>query len=256
MNVPTQAVGEILSHRLSTEDFSAISTSLNNWSIWDSGEWWMLLAAQSMAVGTVMVRWLCQFTDPVMATGWHMVLGGIPLLALAGIQHDPALAGHIEDLELFDWLALVYTSIFGSAVSYGVFFYNASRGSLTKLSSLTFLTPMFAALFGYLFLQETLNETQLVGACITRIVEIQLVDSIIDSFVTGGQVFVQSDVKEVADDMCHQFNVRVDASLMDELQSYPSVCDVDGWLLDNPLGIRSEREIHALARGGQMSSPG
>lgn len=25
-------------------------------SIWDSGEWWMLLAAQSMAVGTVMVR--------------------------------------------------------------------------------------------------------------------------------------------------------------------------------------------------------
>ena len=30
----------------------------------------MLLAAQSMAVGTVMVRWLCQFADPVMATGW------------------------------------------------------------------------------------------------------------------------------------------------------------------------------------------
>jgi hypothetical protein len=24
--------------------------------LWDSGEWWMLLAAQSMAVGTVMVR--------------------------------------------------------------------------------------------------------------------------------------------------------------------------------------------------------
>lgn len=43
---------------------------VNDWSIWDSGEWWMLLAAQSMAVGTVMVRWLCQFADPVMATGW------------------------------------------------------------------------------------------------------------------------------------------------------------------------------------------
>lgn len=27
-------------------------------SIWDSGEWWMLLAAQSMAVGTVMVRYV------------------------------------------------------------------------------------------------------------------------------------------------------------------------------------------------------
>ena len=25
------------------------------WSLWDSGEWWMLLAAQSMAIGTVSV---------------------------------------------------------------------------------------------------------------------------------------------------------------------------------------------------------
>ncbi|MCO5565099.1 hypothetical protein L7F22_018770, partial [Adiantum nelumboides] len=71
LEVPTQVVGEIFKgHGLSIEDFSAISTSLNNWSIWDSGEWWMLLAAQSMAVGTVMVQWLCQFADPVMATGW------------------------------------------------------------------------------------------------------------------------------------------------------------------------------------------
>ena len=28
------------------------------WSLWDSGEWWMLLAAQSMAVGTVMAPWV------------------------------------------------------------------------------------------------------------------------------------------------------------------------------------------------------
>lgn len=39
------------------------------WSIWDSGEWWMLLAAQSMAVGTVMVRWVAKYADPVVATG-------------------------------------------------------------------------------------------------------------------------------------------------------------------------------------------
>ena len=30
-------------------------------SIWDSGEWWMLLAAQSMAVGTIMVRWVSKY---------------------------------------------------------------------------------------------------------------------------------------------------------------------------------------------------
>ncbi|XP_059063954.1 WAT1-related protein At3g02690, chloroplastic isoform X2 [Cryptomeria japonica] len=97
-------------------------------SLWGSGEWWMLLAAQSMAVGTVMVRWVCKYSDPVMATGWHMIIGGLPLLALSVIQHDPALNGSIQELELSDWLALTYTSIFGSAISYGVYFYNATRG--------------------------------------------------------------------------------------------------------------------------------
>lgn len=48
----------------------AISSNDNNFSLWGSGEWWMLLAAQSMAVGTVMVRWVSKYSDPVMATGW------------------------------------------------------------------------------------------------------------------------------------------------------------------------------------------
>ncbi|MCH91877.1 WAT1-related protein [Trifolium medium] len=42
----------------------------SNFSLWGSGEWWMLLAAQSMAVGTVMVRWVSKYSDPIMATGW------------------------------------------------------------------------------------------------------------------------------------------------------------------------------------------
>eukprot|EP00271_Cylindrocystis_brebissonii_P017148 TRINITY_DN4331_c0_g1_i2.p1 TRINITY_DN4331_c0_g1~~TRINITY_DN4331_c0_g1_i2.p1 ORF type:complete len:448 (+),score=59.70 TRINITY_DN4331_c0_g1_i2:200-1543(+) len=135
--------------------------------LWDSGEWWMLLSAQSMAVGTVLVRWVCRYNDPLMATGWHMILGGIPLLLLSAQNQDPALSGHLADLSVSDWTALVYTSLFGSAISYGVFFYNANKGNLTRLSSLTFLTPMFAAFFGYIYLGETLTPLQLVGALVT-----------------------------------------------------------------------------------------
>ena len=32
---------------------AAVGPAGRPWSLWDSGEWWMLLAAQSMAVGTV-----------------------------------------------------------------------------------------------------------------------------------------------------------------------------------------------------------
>lgn len=30
----------------------------------------MFLSAQSMAIGTVMVRWVSKYSDPIMATGW------------------------------------------------------------------------------------------------------------------------------------------------------------------------------------------
>ncbi|XP_010463690.1 PREDICTED: WAT1-related protein At3g02690, chloroplastic [Camelina sativa] len=147
----------------------SVTSDGTNFSLWGSGEWWMLLAAQSMAIGTVMVRWVSKYSDPIMATGWHMVIGGLPLLAVSVINHDPVFSGSLQDLSTNDVIALLYTSIFGSAVSYGVYFYSATKGSLTKLSSLTFLTPMFASIFGYLYLDETFSSLQLVGAAVTLV---------------------------------------------------------------------------------------
>ncbi|XP_073123901.1 WAT1-related protein At3g02690, chloroplastic [Henckelia pumila] len=164
---PVGAVGLVLGVvGLLLLEVPAISFDNSNFSLWGSGEWWMLLAAQSMAIGTVMVRWVSKYSDPIMATGWHMVIGGLPLLAISIINHDPVF-GSYDKLTNGDLLALLYTSIFGSAISYGVYFYNATRGSLTKLSSLTFLTPMFASVFGFLYLDETFTPVQLVGALIT-----------------------------------------------------------------------------------------
>ncbi|XP_038882098.1 WAT1-related protein At3g02690, chloroplastic [Benincasa hispida] len=145
----------------------SLTFDANSFSLWGSGEWWMFLAAQSMAVGTVMVRWVSKYSDPIMATGWHMVIGGLPLLMICILNHDPAVSGSLKDFTTNDILALLYASIFGSAVSYGSFFYSATKGSLTKLSSLTFLTPMFASAFGFLYLGETFSPIQLVGAVVT-----------------------------------------------------------------------------------------
>ena len=152
-------------------------------SLWDSGEWWMFLAAQSMAVGTVMVRWVSRVCDPVMATGWHLLLGGVPLLGLSVVREPETwarlaadVAGGAGDgggpaaaplLSGTSELALLYASVLGSAAAYAIFFYNASRGNLTKLSSLTFLTPVFAAAFGWAVLGETLSGDQLLGAVVT-----------------------------------------------------------------------------------------
>ncbi|KAK9691615.1 hypothetical protein RND81_09G208000 [Saponaria officinalis] len=150
-------------------ELPAIANDESEFSLWGSGEWLMLLSAQSMAIGTVMVRWVSKYSDPVMATGWHMLLGGLPLAVLSVLNNDPVFNGGLKELSAGDYSALFYTSIFGSAISYGVFFYNATKGSLTKLSSLTFLTPMFASIFGFVYLGESFSNIQLVGAFITLV---------------------------------------------------------------------------------------
>jgi drug/metabolite transporter (DMT)-like permease len=133
--------------------------------LFQNGQWLMLLAALSMAVGTVIMRYVSREADPVTATGWHMILGGLPLFALSS-QFE---AGQIANLDLSDWVAMGYSTIFGSAIAYGLFFYFASSGSLTSLSSLTFLTPVFALMFGNLFLSEMLCPIQWIGVGLTLV---------------------------------------------------------------------------------------
>ena len=133
--------------------------------LFQSGQWLMLLAALSMATGTVMVRYVCQHADAVSATGWHMVIGGLPLfLGSALWESEPW-----QHLEWVDWMALSYSTVFGSALAYGLFFYFASSGNLTSFSSLTFLTPVFALLFGNLFLAEVLEPLQWAGVGLTLV---------------------------------------------------------------------------------------
>ena len=129
------------------------------------GEWLMLLAALSMATGTILIRYVCRHADAVVATGWHMVLGGIPLFGLSAWGETQQWQG----LTGLDWAAIAYSTIFGSALAYGIFFFLASQGNLTSLSALTFLTPVFALGFGNLFLGETLSSLQWLGVSFTLV---------------------------------------------------------------------------------------
>jgi drug/metabolite transporter (DMT)-like permease len=152
---------------LSGRDPSVLQAVLpeGNWllAIFDNGQWLMLLAAVSMGVGTVISRYVARYADPVVATGWHMILGSVPLL-LGVILWEPqpwqALTHH-------DWLALGYSTIFGSAIAYGLFFWFAATGNLTSFTALTFLTPIFALLFSSLLLGERLIPLQWAGVCLT-----------------------------------------------------------------------------------------
>ncbi len=145
---------------------TAIFPPSTPWPIFQpSGEGFMLLASLSMAIGTVLIRFVCREADPVVATGWHMIIGALPLLALSWGWETQ----QWQAISLTGWLNLSYATIFGSAIAYGVFFWLASQGNLTSLSALTFLTPVFALSFGNLILGEVLSPLQGFGVGLTLI---------------------------------------------------------------------------------------
>lgn len=166
--------------------FSSVAGAHLLQKLFQSGEWLMLMAALSMAVGTVMVRYVSRHVDPVVATGWHMILGGLPLFVGSGLWESQQWV----NLQGADWMALSYSTIFGSAIAYGLFFYFATTGNLTSFSSLTFLTPVFALLFGNLFLGEVLSSVQWTGVALT-LVSIYLInqrDRLLQNFRWGRSI--------------------------------------------------------------------
>ncbi|KAJ0797368.1 putative tRNA (guanine(46)-N(7))-methyltransferase [Helianthus annuus] len=85
-----------------------------------------------------------------------------------------------------------------------------------------------------------------------RVLQKPLVDAIVDGLMPGGQVFIQSDVLEVAIDMRRYLDAESDKLVhVDNIDS-SLLCDDAGWLKSNPMGIRTEREIHAEFEGAKI----
>lgn len=61
------------------------------------------------------------------------------------------------------------------------------------------------------------------------------------------QIFVQSDVLDVAQDMRDQLDEEAKV-----LEHVDTVDTEEGWLRENPMGIRTEREIHAVLEGARI----
>ncbi len=134
--------------------------------LWSNGEAWMLAAAVSMALGTVLIRFSCRKSDPVAVTGWHMLLGSIPLITWHVFDSQWPLW---PNWSIFQWGLMSYASIFGSALAYGLFFWFANREELTTFSTLAFLTPVFALASGGIWLGERLHLLQWIGVSLVLV---------------------------------------------------------------------------------------
>lgn len=108
------------------------------------GAWLSILAAAAMTAGTLLARRLAA-TDVVQAAGWHFVIGGVGLAALAAA---------VEGAPRIDWtlrfvVALGFLALVGTALAFWAWFTEALRAPLAPLAAWTFLTPVFGVAFAF-----------------------------------------------------------------------------------------------------------
>ena len=119
---------ELLGHWWLLRDLPAVIE------VFQPGEVTMLLAALALALGTVLIRFACRYSDPIAATGWHMILGGLPLLLIAALI---AISACLPGMQWIGFDGVCEPS--GQGLAYGLFFWFANRRDLTSFSSLGFL---------------------------------------------------------------------------------------------------------------------
>ena len=114
-----------------------------------SGAALSLLAAAAITVGTLLAR-RTGHLDVVMVSGWHFILGGAGLaLVAAAVEGTPQIAWTPRFVLVLGLLALL-----GTAWTFVVWFREAQRCQLSRLTAWTFLTPVFGIGFGVVLLGE------------------------------------------------------------------------------------------------------
>lgn len=86
----------------------------------EPGSWFKNNECEGEWLLPIQVPWVSRYADPVMATGYHMLLGGLPLLALSItregdvlVERLPQITGnHLAHLDLFMFLKSKEVSTF------------------------------------------------------------------------------------------------------------------------------------------------
>ena len=123
------------------------------------GTAYVLLAAIGVAIGNILMKRVANGVDPLMAMGWQLVFGGVPLLIAAAV---------LEPLPSALWTprfltVLVAIALLGTALAFYLWFAVLQSSSLTRANAFSFLTPVFGVAIGVGLFGEDLSLAQFVG---------------------------------------------------------------------------------------------
>lgn len=135
-----------------------------------TGIGYILFAALGIAVSNILLKIIAFKVDIIIAMGWQLLIGSIPLGALSVIIEKPAsISWSIPFLA-----SLLILSTVGTALAFVIWFKLLTLSDLSKLNVFSFLTPVFGVAMGILLYSEKMDYLVATGVA-TIIVGIILV---------------------------------------------------------------------------------
>ncbi|MGC9370507.1 MAG: EamA family transporter [Paracoccaceae bacterium] len=118
-------------------------------------------AAAAMAAGTVLSRKWQPPAPALSFAAWQLTAGGLILLPLS-LLAEPSL----PSLTLTNLGGLLWLGLIGAAVTYWIWFRGVARIEPGAVSMLGMMSPVTAVVLGWVWLGQTLNPLQVLGAVI------------------------------------------------------------------------------------------
>ncbi len=128
-----------------------------------TGVAYIILAALGITVSNVLIKRVVGEVDALMAMGFQMLIGGLPLLVVAWAYEEPldvVWSGRF----LF---ALIGLSLPGTALVYWLWFSVLQKVSLSRAIAFSFLIPIFGLSMGVALYGETIDWSELGGIALT-----------------------------------------------------------------------------------------
>ncbi len=103
--------------------------------------------------------------DPLVSTGWQMLLGGLAIVAV-GLALGEAPEVDPDAFSTRSVLALGYLIVFGSWVAYTAYAWLLQNAPISKVSTYAYVNPVVAIVLGFLILDEVVTPITVIGAAI------------------------------------------------------------------------------------------
>lgn len=123
----------------------------------------IIMSAIGITISNLAIKRIATRIDPLMAMGWQLVMGSIPLMLIAIVTEDIS-----SVLWTTEFLAsLIGLSLVGTALAYWLWCIVLKSVELSHANAFTFLVPVFGISIGLSFYGEPLSTELVVGITLT-----------------------------------------------------------------------------------------